>query len=274
MELCSHPTVSRRRLLVGVGAGLSTLAAWGVSPLVADETLSDERPEIVGHRGAEGLAPPNTLAAIRRAVEIGVDGVELDVRRSSDGELVLFHDPVLDWDSTGHGWIRNASWDEIRGARIDGEPLITLPTALEELAGTDVSLYVELKDVGYTDAVLETVDDYGLLDRTTAIGFDAEALEPALEAGVPTGLVGSAPTSRLATDAADCGADAAFCHYAPHLASEFVDDVHAKGRTAGIWKLIDTKGTVRDALEADPDVLVTNRPDYALEILDARESAE
>lgn len=268
MPLPSHPTPSRRGLLAGAGAGLSTLAAWGLSPLVTSGSLPDKRPEVVGHRGAEGLGPPNTMAAIQRALEVDVDGIELDVRRTSDGELVLFHDPVLDWDSTGHGWIRNTPWADIQGTEIDGEPLITLEPALERLAETDVSIYLEVKETGDTEAMLETVDDYGVLDRTTVIGFDADALEPARSRGVSTGLVGSTPTSQLATEAADCGADLALCHYAPHLASTFVDEVRADDRIAGIWKLVDTKGTIHDALEAGPDVLITNRPDYALEILD------
>ncbi|WP_440766036.1 glycerophosphodiester phosphodiesterase [Natronorubrum sp. DTA7] len=267
MSLPSHPTLSRRRLLAGAGAGLSTLTVWGLSPLVTSGSLPEESPEIVGHRGAEGLAPPNTMAAIQRALEVGVDGIELDVRQTRDGELLLFHDPVLDWDSNGRGWIRNTPWADIQGAEIDGEPLIRLEPALERLAETDVSIYLEVKETGDTEAILETVDGYGLLDRTTIIGFDAAALEPARSRGVSTGLVGSAPTSQLATAAADCGADVAFCHYAPHLATAFIDEVRADDRVAGIWKLVDTEGSIRDALEAGPDVLVTNRPDYALEIL-------
>ena len=268
MSLRSHPAVTRRRALAGAGAGLSTLAAWGISPLVTSGALPDDPPAVVGHRGAEGLGPPNTLAAIRRALAVGVDGIELDVRRSSDGELVLFHDPVLDWDSTGQGWIRNTPWTEIEGARVDGEPLITLPTALEELAEADVSIYLEVKEPGYTDAVIETVDEYGLRDRLTIIAFDTHPLESARAAGVPTGLVGSAPTSKLADEADAFDADVAFCHYAPRLTTAFVDEVRAAGRTAGVWKLVDTKGSIRDAIEAGPDVLVTNRPDYAFDELE------
>ncbi|ELY44284.1 putative glycerophosphodiester phosphodiesterase [Natronorubrum sulfidifaciens JCM 14089] len=253
-----------------MGTGLSTVAIWGLAPLVTSGALPDRRPEIIGHRGAEGLAPPNTLAAIQQALEVGVDGVELDVRQTSDGELLLFHDPVLDWNSTAQGWVQNTPWSEIQGAQIDGESLVTLPDALEMLVDADVSLYLELKDVGYTDAVLETVAEYELLERLTVIAFETAALDPAQRRGVSTGLIGSAPTAQLATDAADYGADGAFCHYAPHLASEFVDDVRAQGQTAGIWKLVDTKETVRDALEVGPDVFVTNRPDYAFDELEQR----
>ncbi|MFC4544115.1 glycerophosphodiester phosphodiesterase [Halosolutus amylolyticus] len=267
MSFSSRPDVSRRRLLAGMGAGVSGVAVWGLSPLIGSGSVTSDRPQIVGHRGAEGLAPPNTEAAIRRALEVGVDGVELDVRRTSDGELLLFHDPVLDWDSTGHGWIRNTPWDEIEGAQVDGEPLVTLDRALETIAPSDASIYLELKDGGYTDAVLETVAEHGLTDRTTIIAFDAPVLDPAQGAGVSTGLVGSVPTPWLAEDAAAAGADAAFTHYAPHGVPTFVDETRERGLTAGVWKLVDTKETIRDVLEHDLDVLVTNRPDFAFDVL-------
>ena len=264
-----RPALSRRQVLAGAGAGLTALAAWGASPLTTSGSETTERPRIVGHRGAEGLGPPNTEVAIRRALEAGVDGIELDVRRTSDGELVLFHDPVLDWDSTGQGWIQNTPWDEIRGASVDGEPLIRLPRALEVLADANVSIYLEVKETGYTDAVLETVAEHGLLDRLTVIAFDEAALEPAQahDAAVPTGLIGSVPAPWLADDAVACGADEVFTHYAPHGVSNFVAAARDAGLTAGVWKLVDTKATVRDVLEVDHDVLVTNRPDYALEVL-------
>lgn len=269
MSFRSRPKFSRRRMLAGMGTGLSAVAVWGMSPLIGSGSVSVDRPTIIGHRGAEGLAPPNTEAAIRRALDVGVDGVELDVRRTSDGELVLFHDPVLDWDSTGRGWIRNKSWDEIRGTRIDGEPLITLDRALETIAPSDASIYLELKESGPTEAVLETVGEHGLGDRVTIISFDAAPLEPAQAAGVQTGLVGSVPTPWLAEDAADAGAGVAFTHYAPHGVSTFVSEARDAGLAAGVWKLLDTKETVHDVLEEDLDILVTNRPDWAFDVLEA-----
>jgi glycerophosphoryl diester phosphodiesterase len=50
---------------------------------------------VVGHRGVAGHEPENTLRSFRRALEFGVDGIELDVRLSADGELVVFHDATL-----------------------------------------------------------------------------------------------------------------------------------------------------------------------------------
>ncbi|WP_306056420.1 glycerophosphodiester phosphodiesterase [Natronococcus wangiae] len=267
MSSRSRVSLSRRRVLAGLGTGLSTASIWGLAPLIATGSVTSESPRVVGHRGAEGLAPPNTRAAIREALAVGVDGVELDVRRTLDGELVLFHDPILDWDSTGRGWIQNTTWDEIDGATIDGEPLLTLSQGLAELASTDVTVYLELKAPGYTDSVIETVADHGLLDQSAVIAFDESALEPARDAGVTTGLIGSLPTPGLVDEATACGADLVFSHYAPRGVSNFVSAARDESITAGVWKLVDTRQTIRDVLEIDFDVLVTNRPDYAYEVL-------
>lgn len=271
----SRPTSrssSRRRLLAGLGASATAVTTWGLAPVVTGGAVTEEPPTIVGHRGAEGLSPPNTTAGIRRALEVGVDGIELDVRRTSDGELILFHDPVLDWDSTGHGWVQSTPWEEIRGAEIDGEPVVTLAQGLDVIAeeGADVSIFLEVKDRGYTDAVLETVAEFGLTDRVRIVSFEVDALASAREAGVPTGLLGSVPAPWLAEDAAACGADLTISHYAPHGVPRFVEDARSEGLAAGVWKLVDTRGTVHDVLEHDLDVLVTNRPDYALEVLAER----
>ena len=50
----------------------------------------------IAHRGASGIAPENTLAAFKKAIEIGVDAIELDLHGTADGEIVAIHDPSLD----------------------------------------------------------------------------------------------------------------------------------------------------------------------------------
>ena len=62
-------------------------------------------PEIIAHRGASYLAPENTLSAFRKAMEIGADGVEMDVQQTSDKKLVIHHDFVIDWHTDMRGQI-------------------------------------------------------------------------------------------------------------------------------------------------------------------------
>lgn len=68
---------------------------------------------ITGHRGAAGLAPENTLASIQLAIELGVDRIEIDVQQTKDNKIIVIHDRTLRRTTTGHGFIKNLTYDEI-----------------------------------------------------------------------------------------------------------------------------------------------------------------
>ena len=102
---------------------------------------------LIGHRGAAGLAPENTLASFAKAVEHGVDGVELDVHCVA-GELLVIHDEKLSRTTNGRGRLREHSLSELR--RLDagaGEHIPTLAEVLS-LVPPSVLLNVELKGLG------------------------------------------------------------------------------------------------------------------------------
>ena len=100
-------------------------------------------PEIIAHRGASRERPENTLAAFRRAVELGADAAELDVHRTADGVLVVAHDPVL----PGLGAIAERTASEVTAHFVRGEPVPTLEAVFAEV-GDRLRLYVELKGQG------------------------------------------------------------------------------------------------------------------------------
>jgi glycerophosphoryl diester phosphodiesterase len=100
------------------------------------------RPSVIAHRGASGYEYENSRAAFRRAVMLDADGVELDVHATSDGAIVVHHDPEI----PGFGPIAQFSRTEARQVRIrNGEPLPLLSEILE-LVG-DREVYVEVKSL-------------------------------------------------------------------------------------------------------------------------------
>jgi len=104
---------SSRKLLMALAGLCLTLGIATSSPAQTPAAKgADMKPLIIGHRGAAGLAPENTLAAFARACELGVDGIELDVLVSADGELVVHHDfrlkPEIARTADGN-WISSAS---------------------------------------------------------------------------------------------------------------------------------------------------------------------
>ena len=66
------------------------------------------------HRGASGIMPENTLPAFAKAVELGADGVELDIQMSADGEIVVIHDEMVDRTSDGKGWVKDFTLEQLR----------------------------------------------------------------------------------------------------------------------------------------------------------------
>ncbi len=101
--------------------------------------------KIIGHRGAAGLELENTLASLRKAKELGVDGIEFDVRITKDRQLVLCHDPDTDRVSNQNLKIRDSTFEELRQIRLNnGEVIPTLDEALDVL-GTTWAI-IEVKD--------------------------------------------------------------------------------------------------------------------------------
>ena len=107
------------------------------------ESLTNGRPLILGHRGAPMEAAENTLASFQRALAEGADGVELDVRRTADGVLVVFHDDVL----TSGESLAEHSFDELREiTTAHGLAFHPLEEVFRELGGKGF-LNIELKEL-------------------------------------------------------------------------------------------------------------------------------
>jgi glycerophosphoryl diester phosphodiesterase len=97
-------------------------------------------PQIIAHRGASRERPENTLAAFRRAAELGADAVELDVHRTADGTTVVHHDPLL---ADGRA-ITRVTAAQLAPLRVRGEPIPTLEAVLAAV-GDSLAVYCELK---------------------------------------------------------------------------------------------------------------------------------
>jgi glycerophosphoryl diester phosphodiesterase len=151
----------------------------------------DGRPLRIGHRGAAALAPENTLRSFRAAVDAGVDLVEFDVIRLSDGELVVGHsDDLLE---LSHGAAQGRAGE--RGLAELRELCPELPSFDDALAfftgeARETGIHVDLKSRHAAEAVAKAARRHGLLARTLVSSFHAGALrrlrqvEPGLRTGV------------------------------------------------------------------------------------------
>ena len=111
----------------------------------------------IGHRGAGGHAPENTLAAIERGIALHAHLVEFDVRATSDGQLVLLHDATLDRTTNGHGLIADQLWRDVRQViGGDGQPLPLLADALRVASGR-TGVIIEIKAERIAKQICRTV---------------------------------------------------------------------------------------------------------------------
>ena len=113
----------------------------------------------IGHRGAAGHEPENTLRSIHRAIELGAHGVEIDVR-FVDGELIVIHDDRLDRTTNGHGKISRQRFDSLR--TLDAGKGEHIPTLREVFDAVDRRAFVnvELKGRGTAAPVQELIREY------------------------------------------------------------------------------------------------------------------
>lgn len=115
----------------------------------------------IGHRGAAGHAPENTLAAIEKGIDLRVDFVEIDLRRTADGALVALHDASVNRTTNGRGRIDRLSLNEVR--KLDAGNGERIPTLAEVLATVSArcGLMLEIKVEGIARQVVEMVQAGG-----------------------------------------------------------------------------------------------------------------
>jgi glycerophosphoryl diester phosphodiesterase len=131
----------------------------------------------VGHRGAKAYEPENTLRSFKKAIELGVDAVELDVRRTKDGEIVVVHDAEVDRTTNGKGLVRDLTLKEIKQLVTEkGEKIPRLKEALDFL-DKKVKILIELKETDFEDDVINLIQEKGLEKNVIVVSFLEEALD-------------------------------------------------------------------------------------------------
>jgi glycerophosphoryl diester phosphodiesterase len=156
---------------------------------------------IIGHRGASGHAPENTLAAFKKAVALGATFIETDLQLSRDARFVAIHDDTLDRTTNGQGRVHDQTLAALRridagswfGSDYAGERIPTLEEILEFSKKNDIVFYLELKPSGSwggEHALIGALRESGEVARVVVISFDPTILaglrkiEPTLMTGV------------------------------------------------------------------------------------------
>jgi glycerophosphoryl diester phosphodiesterase len=238
----------------------------------------------IGHRGAPLLEPENTVRSIRRALELGVEFVEVDVVPLADGTLVLAHSDDLAELSHGaaQGRVTTESLEELREVAPE---LPTLDEALDVVAESEAGVQLDVKAPGSERARVEALRRHGLVDRALASSFHPESLlalaelEPGLRRGLTypadrRGLTGRAyvrplvPAAlrclraalprRLARLLAAADASTAVLHYSV-VSGAVVRSAHAAGAEVWAWTVDDADLCTR-LVALGVDGVISNDP--------------
>ena len=254
------------------------------TPVESDRTLN------IAHRGASAAAPPNTLAAFKKAVELGADGIEFDVHFSADGVPVVIHDFTVDVTTDGSGRVADLTLAQLKqldaGTRFDpaftGERIPTLDEVLEAVSGRrgwggELLLNVELKttslgDNGLERAVITLVEQHSLSRRVLFSSFNPFSLRRAksIAPHIPVGLLydqGLSLPLRRAWLAFLAPHEARHPHY-KMVDARYMTWARQRGYRVNTWT-VDDPGEMRRLVGLGVNGIITNVPDVLRSVLES-----
>ena len=235
--------------------------------------------KIIGHRGAYGRAPENTLAGIQKGLELGADMIEIDVVALPSGEVVLMHDDRVDRTTNGHGLTLDLSYEQLRALDAgNGEKIPTLQEVIE-LIDTRIPLIIEIKNPGSRAPCAAPVAK--ILSNYLAQGWNPDRFlvssynHPELllfKQLLPAVAIGPLLYSVPLDYAACCTPlGASFIAPATDLVTpEFVSDAHKRGVLvyAWVWQPVFEEETIA-LYRMGVDGLYTDFPDESRQIIEA-----
>ena len=237
------------------------------------------RPLILAHRGASIEAPENTLAAFRQAIELGADGIELDVHLSRDGELVVIHDERVDRTTNGKGWVKDLTLSQLKsldaGSWFDpafkGERIPTLKEVIDLVSGRCKLINIEIKSgiilyPGIEEKVLREMETSDLLGKVIISSFNHFSLKTIKEMNpdVKTGILYMEGLVDPWIYARHVPADA--LHPIFHAVTpEIVNGAHSTGLGVHAWT-VDKPEDITRMSGYGVDAVITNDPRTAVHL--------
>lgn len=236
---------------------------------------------VIAHRGFSGRFPENTLRSFREALKLPVDAIELDVRRTKDGVLVVIHDETIDRTTNGKGRVCDLTWDEIRrldagswkGSDFAGERIPKLDEALRLING-QVVVFLEIKEPDTAPQVVDVLRQLDAFSWVKIGSFHPQAISSVrgLAPEIPCSLIGSAKVgateetfAQFVKEALRSGANSVTVNYAG-LTPERIRYCHQRCIFVGTWTVNDAE-TAKRMVKMGVDAVASDHPDIVLSVL-------
>jgi len=240
--------------------------------------LDHPGPLAFAHRGGAAESPENTMFSFESALRLGYRYLETDVRTTSDGVLLAFHDEVLDRVTDRTGRLCELPWSEVSQARIDGHPIPRLDEVLA--AWPDARVNIDAKEDAAVAPLAEVIERAGAHDRVCVAAFSDRRLVGfrRLTGGRVCTAMGPRMIARLRSNSyrLPTWPFAAGCVQVPlrHgririVDRRFVAAAHRRGVQVHVWT-IDEPDEMARLLDLGVDGLMTDRPGVLREVLEGR----
>ena len=237
---------------------------------------------VFAHRGASARCPENTLEAFSAAVELGAEGIELDVQLSKDGEIVVAHDERLERVSDGTGYLNDHTLKELKSLDFS-KPLPGAVCRIPELAEvfslikpSALKINIELKNTErlypeLPEKLLALVNKYGMEERVIYSSFNHYSLLhiKKIDSRAKTGILYDLGMVDPWVYARYVKSEAIHPHYYAIAAlPEIVERCHENAVSVNVWT-VDDPGAVNLMIKCGVDMIITNKPDIAAACRDA-----
>lgn len=240
--------------------------------------------KVLAHRGYSGKYPENTMTAFKKALEIGADGIELDVQLTNDGHVVVIHDETIDRTTDGCGLVRNYTLKELHAFDASAikpgpwgkERIPTFDEYCSWVKDTDLITNVEIKSGkcyyrGLEAKTLAVVKKYGLEDRIIFSSFNhlSAFLIKTMDPHIACGLLAEHGGIE---NAGDYCKDFGFKYYHPsqnELTEENIENLKENGIGLNVWT-VDTLEKLQWLYEIGADSVITNWPEIPVQWLKTR----
>jgi len=238
------------------------------------------------HRGASGLFPENTILSISKAINEGVEFVEMDLHLTKDRQVIIIHDETYDRTTNGTGWVWDMNLDEVQ--KLDagqGEHVPTLEEVIELVRPTPVRLCLELKYEPNTNdllraepeamataaEVIKILKKTNFVHRVVVTSFSPKVLTTTkkIEPRLPTVLTpspqdGSLSPKEVMEMVVPCANVVAY--YYRHINKSFMDEARLAGISVWAWDPDDPNEILR-VINLGVQAVETNRPDILNRVL-------
>ncbi|MDX2113114.1 MAG: glycerophosphodiester phosphodiesterase family protein [Alphaproteobacteria bacterium] len=222
----------------------------------------------IAHRGASGHAPENTMLAFNKALEMGANALEFDVRICASGEAVVIHDETLDRTTNGTGFVFETSLTNLKHLDAGhGESIPLLAEVIRTFA-SKATLFIEIKDERAIDEVIALIDEQAAqrvpYHQMPLIGFDPNWLIAA-KAKQPELLIGATPddTQPIANGYINWAKQQGFSSVNPHhrwLNAEVMAELRMHGLQTYPWT-VNEPNDIAQLKALGVDGIISDYPD-------------